>query len=467
MFSYAVTCLKWGDDPNNTFTILFSKKTNIIDIKLKILKRLNLNNDMIDKIKYYKVDEELYSDDKRFNIMKSKDSYKLISPEQIFNITKVNDVYSLIVSFTDVENSFNTEESIGAIIVVDENINDIMNTQPLTNVISEKEKILKNKDIFNSYNEFNHTFYHDDDDENYNGDYEDEFSESDNKHVNRKVNIRNRKEKSKRQMQKEEKEDLKNRMSNCKKYMCNSIKDNNCHIHKKQETDNINSTTKLNNIPTPTEDIINMGAIINMDDSINSTKYSLENLSNKNTSPTFVSSVSPNKVEALIIKQSTPQSLQYNPTQSQDINTTTYSNICANTLQNEIISSDISTLNEIKNDLVIKEETVEKIISEDIPDLQTKSIKVQCTSNENLNQKPDFLYSETIITENESRITPQTINTSVNPRTIVTPTNDVNHKEDNLLTSNTLNENYNHYTKTQPSRIYYPESDIEVMEFNK
>jgi len=76
MFSYAVTCLIWGDDPNNTFTILFSKKTNINDIKLKIMKHLNLNNDMIDKIKYYKVDEELYSNDKRFKILKDKDSFK-------------------------------------------------------------------------------------------------------------------------------------------------------------------------------------------------------------------------------------------------------------------------------------------------------------------------------------------------------------------------------------------------------
>jgi len=497
MFSYAVTCLKWGDDPNNTFTILFSKKTNIIDIKLKILKRLNLSNDMIGKIKYYKVNEELYSDDKRFNLMKSKDSYKLISPEQIFNITKVNDVSSLIVSFTDVENSFNTEESIGAIIVVDDEsikkIDDITNIQSMTNEISGNKKLLENENKLSSYNDFSRTFYcADDDDENYNGDYEDDLSESDNKQDFRKINMRSRKEKTKRQLiQKEEREDIKNRMGNCKMYMCCSIKDNNCPLHKKQEIDGFKSTSKSNNIPTPTEDIINMGAKVTLNDSILNSKYNSKNLLNRNTSPTFMNSISPNKIEAITIKQSTPQSIQYSPAPSQDINTNTNSNISGTSLKNMAESSDISALNRMKNDLVIKEETVEKIIQEDIPDLQTKSIKVQCTSNEKLNQNPDFLISgnsmepvlytdsipiqETIITEDESRINPQTLDTSYYPRTTMTPMSNINingnRDENNSLSSNKVNENYNTYTTinnfTKPSRIYYPESDIEVMEFNK
>ncbi|KAG4091331.1 hypothetical protein H8356DRAFT_1051607 [Neocallimastix lanati (nom. inval.)] len=472
MFSYAVTCLIWGDDPNNTFTILFSKKTNIVDIKMKILKHLNLSNDMIDKLKYYKVEEELFSDDKRFKILKDKDSCQLISPEQLFNITKVNDVSSLIVSFTDEENSFNTEESIGAIIVVDDNINNI---QPLKSRVSEKNKIIKNENMFNSFNEMNQSFYQEDDDENYNGDYEDDFSEFDNnKQSLRKYNI-NRKEKIKRQSLKEEKEGIKSRMCDCKKYLCNSIKDNNCSIHKKQDN-SFKSTITSNNIPTPTKDIINMGATITMENTVNHyNKYNPNDITNANTSPTFVSSVSPNKVEVLMIKQSKTISV----------------------VTSEDISSDLSSIDISKNNLILKEETVEQITQENKPDLYKKSLKVQCTSNENINKTSDFLNSgnsmepvlytdsipiqETIITEDESHFNPQTIDTSFYPRHTVSPKNNTNQisnsngsniTEDSSSTKNKQNEKITTYNKknngyVQPSRIYYPESDIEVMEFNK
>jgi len=618
MFSYAVTCLIWGDDPNNTFTILFSKKTNIVDIKMKILKHLNLSNDMIDKLKYYKVEEELFSDDKRFKILKDKDSCQLISPEQLFNITKVNDVSSLIVSFTDEENSFNTEESIGAIIVVDDNINNI---QPLKSRVSEKNKIIKNENMFNSFNEMNQSFYQEDDDENYNGDYEDDFSEFDNnKQSLRKYNI-NRKEKIKRQSLKEEKEGIKSRMCDCKKYLCNSIKDNNCSIHKKQDN-SFKSTITSNNIPTPTKDIINMGATITMENTVNHyNKYNPNDITNASTSPTFVSSVSPNKVEVLMIKQSSPRSLQYTPIQNNDnnikantniitntntnanindnntntktnininINTSTDTNTNTNTSTNinintnnstnrntnintnsnsnnnnisnitnintnsnsnnnnisnitnintnsnsnnnnisnitnintnnnsstntntnnkfsktisvvtsEDISSDLSSVDISKNNLILKEETVEQIIQENKPDLYKKSLKVQCTSNENINKTSDFLNSgnsmepvlytdsipiqETIITEDESHFNPQTIDTSFYPRHTVSPKNNTNQisnsngsniTEDSSSTKNKQNEKITTYNKknngyVQPSRIYYPESDIEVMEFNK
>jgi len=153
MLSYAITCLVWGDDPNNTFSVLFSKKSSINDIKLKILKILNLKNDMIDKIKLYKINEELYSYDKRFIEMKTKGNYKLQSPNKFFEIIEINDI-SQIMDTADDENSFNSENSIGAMVVIEKNINstdDITNQQYIRYKFEEKNRIKENSP--NSYNE--------------------------------------------------------------------------------------------------------------------------------------------------------------------------------------------------------------------------------------------------------------------------------------------------------------------------
>ncbi|KAG4095918.1 hypothetical protein H8356DRAFT_943843 [Neocallimastix lanati (nom. inval.)] len=403
MFLYAVTCLIWGDDPNNTFTILFSKKTNINDIKLKIMKHLNLNNDMIDKIKYYKVDEELYSNDKRFKILKDKDSFKLISPEQLFDITNVSDGSSLIVSFTDVESSFNNEDSIGAIIVLDEilnNMRNLNNRKTTSNIYSGKNAIIGNKDSFNSINEINKPFFQDDDDENYNGDYEDDFSEYDNKQSFYKSNI-GKKEKIKKQTLKkkrEEKENIKSRIESSKNYIDNSGKDNVYLSCKKQSNQclNLNSIITSNNIPTPTEDLINIG------EAVATNKYS----PNRSNTITCDDSISPNA--------------------------------------KPVLSNSGNSME---------------------PILYTDSIPIQ----------------ETIITEDESHLNPQTMDTSFYPRPSYVPKNNINQfrnknisstNEENSSTNNKRNENFTANTKTNngyahPRRIYYPESDIEVMEFDK
>jgi len=573
MFLYAVTCLIWGDDPNNTFTILFSKKTNINDIKLKIMKHLNLNNDMIDKIKYYKVDEELYSNDKRFKILKDKDSFKLISPEQLFDITNVSDGSSLIVSFTDVESSFNNEDSIGAIIVLDEilnNMRNLNNRKTTSNIYSGKNAIIGNKDSFNSINEINKPFFQDDDDENYNGDYEDDFSEYDNKQSFYKSNI-GKKEKIKKQTLKkkrEEKENIKSRIESSKNYIDNSGKDNVYLSCKKQSNQclNLNSIITSNNIPTPTEDLINIG------EAVATNKYS----PNRSNTITCDDSISPNASDILAIKQSSPQSLRDHPIQNHRIdsksdinnnenlnnirisntqnnniintnsnniinnntnnninnignshtssntnnlnnshsninkniininNTNTYINSTNNTLNNylqdigkEDIFFNLSSINKNNNGLILKKETIEKIIPTNLPNLQTKSIKVQQASNDNSiiepvlsnsgNSMEPILYTdsipiqETIITEDESHLNPQTMDTSFYPRPSYVPKNNINQfrnknisstNEENSSTNNKRNENFTANTKTNngyahPRRIYYPESDIEVMEFDK
>jgi hypothetical protein len=528
---------------------------------------------MIDKIKYYKVDEELYSNDKRFKILKDKDSFKLISPEQLFDITNVSDGSSLIVSFTDVESSFNNEDSIGAIIVLDEilnNMRNLNNRKTTSNIYSGKNAIIGNKDSFNSINEINKPFFQDDDDENYNGDYEDDFSEYDNKQSFYKSNI-GKKEKIKKQTLKkkrEEKENIKSRIESSKNYIDNSGKDNVYLSCKKQSNQclNLNSIITSNNIPTPTEDLINIG------EAVATNKYS----PNRSNTITCDDSISPNASDILAIKQSSPQSLRDHPIQNHRIdsksdinnnenlnnirisntqnnniintnsnniinnntnnninnignshtssntnnlnnshsninkniininNTNTYINSTNNTLNNylqdigkEDIFFNLSSINKNNNGLILKKETIEKIIPTNLPNLQTKSIKVQQASNDNSiiepvlsnsgNSMEPILYTdsipiqETIITEDESHLNPQTMDTSFYPRPSYVPKNNINQfrnknisstNEENSSTNNKRNENFTANTKTNngyahPRRIYYPESDIEVMEFDK
>jgi len=454
------------------------------------------------------------------------------------------------------------------------------NKKSTSNVYSGKNAIIRNNSL-NSMNEINKPFFQygdDDDDENYNGDYEDDFSEYDNKKSYNKSNI-SRKEKIKKQTLKkkrEEKEDIKSRMENSKKYLDNLGKENVYRTCKKQNNQNINlkSTITSNNIPTPTEDLINIGAAVTMDDIMN--KYS----PNKNNTASCVDFVSLNTSDILAIKQSSPQSLKDHPIQNYDINTkndinnnnlnkisninnnndinnisnrdsngnsiintnsnsnnninnfnsntnnninnlscsnnninnniynfnntNTYTNSTNNNLNislqdigNEDIFFDLSSINKNKNDLILKEETIEKIIPANLPNLQKKSIKVQRASNDNSNKDQvlsnsgnsmePILYTdsipiqETIITEDESHFNPQTLDTSFYPRPSYVPKNNINQfknknisstNEESSSTKNKRNENFTAYTKTnsgyaQPSRIYYPESDIEVMEFDK
>jgi len=561
MFSYAVTCLIWGDDPNNIFSVLFTKNTNISDIKLKILKRLNLSNDMIDSIKYYKVNEELYPNDKRFNIMKTKDSYKLVSPLHLFDISEVSNS-NLMINCVETESSFNTEDSIGAILLVEEKAFKLSN---LANslILKEKSKNQVKEENLEKYSELNSGFYHDEDDENYNGDYEDDFSEGDNKQAYRKSNNKSRKEKIKKQIPKEEKDMFKNRIGNCKKVMCNLIKDNNCSYHQNSSSyckvGNINEkTVSPNSIPTPTEDIINVsnGSYVN--------PLLISNLVDGSVSPTkddCYTKLTPNKLGAATVKQSTPQSIQSTPLQvnkSFSIKSNTISNDYINNNVNDIILSNpnnnidtIKEINKISNNQLPKKLTQditsapitndnraiklvnnnevlrEMTIEETIPVLNTKSIKVQGTSNKNQNtintnishqstlsptspvsyfnigQDHDtpsepVLYTdsipvqETIIPEGESKFDHQTMNTLNYPASPVNNNGNINNnnnsnnininnnsKNNNFnqpkINNNKRNETINRYVKNDNnkqysqhySRIYYPDSDIEVMEFRQ
>ncbi|OUM66854.1 hypothetical protein PIROE2DRAFT_59113 [Piromyces sp. E2] len=501
---------------------------------------------MIDSIKYFKVNEELYSNDKRFNIMKSKDYFKLVSPLQLFEISEVSNT-NLMINCVETESSFNTEDSIGAIIVIDSNVLKMRNLGNKSLPV-EKNKSVINDECLEVYSDINGRFYHhDEDDEDYNGDYEDDFSECDNKQLYRKCNNKSKKEKIKKQMLKEEKETFKNRMGDYKKGMCNSIKNNNCSYHQKPDRHcNINNGNEKiispNNIPTPTEDIINManGNYIN--------PLLISNMVDGSSSPTKVISninSTPDKLEATTIKQSTPQSIQSTPSQisrtlsinsnipNNYFNNKTSSNpnnkdtieavnIISNSTLPKKVTQDITSaidygdnqaIRLINNDELLQDMTIE----ETIPVLNTKSIKVQGTSNKNQNtintnissqsslsptspisyynigQNHDtpsepVLYTdsipsqENVISEEERRFSHQTMNSINYPTTPINNennnnnnNNDKNFYSNQPQNTNKRNENGTNYIKTdnnkiysQPySRIYYPDSDIEVMEFRQ
>jgi len=396
MFSYALTCVIWGDDPNNIFSVLFSKKSSITDVKLKILNQLNLKKEMINKIKLYKINEEIYADDKRFNIMKNREKYKIISPDQLFKISEVNDI-SLMIDSIDIENSFNTEHLIGAIVVINDVVNntgDKTNQRYIGHKTEKKNKMIIKEKTPNSFNELDDEFMNDnDEDEDYNGDYEDDISEYDSRPSYHKFSSKNRKEKIKKQSQKVDKLKL-NQIDNNKKEFCNCIKENYCLFeHNKKKSPVIPS----NKIPTPTEDIINQDC---------------NNSPNSRYIPNNITNSLPKELKINLNNNisSTPQSLQSNSSHYQNIsnpiatNITKYTsnNVNTNTLNTldspsksstksqakiKVMHSSSSTVHIVNNDDLFRETKIEC----DIPELlHTKSIKVQGTSN-NENKKQDIL----------------------------------------------------------------------------
>jgi len=515
MLSYAITFLVWGDNPNNTFSVLFSKKSSINDIKLKILKILNLKNDMIDKIKLYKVNEELYTNDKRFEVMKTSGNYEVLSPNKLFEIIEINNI-SQIMDCSDDENSFNSENMIGAMVVIENNIkitDDITNQRLIGYKMEEKNKIKENSP--DSYNELDNN----DEDEDYNGDYEDDASEYENNTSFRKSSSRNRKEKLRKQSQKVDKS------KSCKinKEICDCVKDNYCFFEKNQK----NSLTSSSKVPTP------KGIVPQKSKNYNnspSSKYTQDNI---NTGLSEKSEISSNKNLSI-----TPQSLQSNsPHQNKsnpiDMNITDDTNndinmdasisdhLNNNITKTRMINSSSSTIRIINNDELLKKETK---IEKNSPNyvVNTKSIKVQGTANKNnkqnilMNNKNSHhlsqsyylidsntnvgqyhdtplepvLYSdslpiqETILNEEENQFNIQMMESNYHPSTspnrlsnnsfpensnqgIKNCTNSNINNNDVVLNNNT-NNNINNNINTSPyNRIYYPDSDIEIMELNQ
>jgi len=515
MLSYALTCIVWGDDPNNIFSVLFSKKSSIVDVKLKILNHLNLKKEMINKIKLYKIDEEIYTDDKRFNIMKNKEKYKIISPDQLFKISEVNDI-SLMIDSMNVENSFNTENLIGAVVLIDEVVNDTsdISNQQYEGYKTEKNKPVKKENIPNSFNELDNEFMNNnDEDENYNGDYEDDISEYDSRPSYRKFSSRNRKEKIKKQSQKRDKLKL-NQIDNNKKEFCNCIKDNYCLFDQNKKKNPVISSNK---IPTPTEDIICQDC---------------NNSPNSRYIPNNITNDLPKKLKINNNHSSTPQSLQSNSSQHQNISNPIAMNITNNTnkianantsnpldspsksltknqANKRVMHSSSSTVHIVNNDDLFRETKIEC----DIPELlHTKSIKVQGTSN-NENKKQDTLtdnknsyYSskpfslidsntnvkqnkdtplnhilcndslsieETIENSEENQFNIQFIDTT-NPNRLSNSNSSFSQRDENYVfnsNNNNISTNSNdiHDNKSSPSpytRRYYPDSDIEILELS-
>ncbi|ORX43750.1 hypothetical protein BCR36DRAFT_360511 [Piromyces finnis] len=511
MFSYAVTCLIWGDNPNNVFSVLFSKKTSISDIKLKILKILNLNKDLFDNIKYYKVNEELYVDDKRFNIIKDKESYNLISPSQFFEISEVSDK-NLIIDCIETERSFNSEDSIGAIIVIDENALKSSNVKQFyspVETISMKNKYLtkqESKDIFSELrNKFN------EDDESYNGDFEDDFSEYDNDQAYKKYNAKSRKEKTKKKITKENKDIIKTKMRNSEKIKCNSLK-NESFIENKDTQFNINQKSLTpNDISTSTEDKISINNEKNKLEAITtiqqiipqSTQFSQIQVNNlfKNKSNT----ISNNYINYNINKVSS--NFYYNIDTSEEKYKISSNKLSKKSTQDitAVAASNKQVIKLINNNELFKETTIE----DNFHILNTKDIKVQGTGNKNQNRnsintniydpqvtssvsnfnikqnndtpsKPilntDSLpVEETILSENESQFIHQTMNTLNYPITSMNKYNNGNNNRCNNFdqSSNKKNENENQYNNNNKifsrpySRVYYPNNDIEIMEFSQ